>query len=190
MGIVTNLVRSALLIALAISPAWADGVRLTQDDLVLVLPSVWAAPDLVLPEVDPELPILGAEAKQDGTRLLRILNGSEDINGFDGILYDNRDRDHSTLDAAVFPRLSRLEYGPELVSKGLDYGLAGRVILPTVVLGNSSTAMTSGDLQRSLPRLAMTQSGWRTVTPMLYANNQIYVYPEHRDYDGDDRYPI
>ncbi|MFK7941687.1 MAG: hypothetical protein AB8B85_02055, partial [Paracoccaceae bacterium] len=128
--------------------------------------------------------------KGDGVRLLRHLNSKIDLNGFAGILYDNRDRGHSTLNPDAFPQLARLKYSAGLINQQFDYGLAGRIFLPAVVLGNSSTAMRNGALRRSLPRLAMTNPFWRAVTPLLYANNQIYVYPEHRDYDAEDFYPI
>lgn len=52
-----------------------------------------------------------------------------------------------------------------------------------VVLGNSSTALT-GDLSwRSMPRLALTIPGGAQFLQLQYANNHIYVYPEHRDHD-------
>ncbi|MGC9420012.1 MAG: hypothetical protein ACP5EN_13680 [Rhodovulum sp.] len=171
-------------------PAQAGGVLLTKDDLVRVQPSVWAATGLALPEPDPALPIVGPRNTQDGARLLRYLNGQGGINGFAGILYDNRDRGHSTLPRDQYPRLTHLEYGPQLAAKGLDYGLAGRIVLPAVVLGNSSTAMTRGPAARSQPRLAMTSASWRAIMPMLYANNHIYVYPEHRDHDAEDLFPV
>jgi hypothetical protein len=59
-----------------------------------------------------------------------------------------------------------------------------------VVLGNSSKAMTGDPAPRSLPRLAVTSAFWRAITPTLYANNHIYVYPEHRDHDAEDRFPV
>ncbi|MFZ5965223.1 hypothetical protein ACOXXX_19945 [Thalassococcus sp. BH17M4-6] len=181
---------AALLSVLPSVPLWANTVSLGGSDLVQVLPNVWTAPELALPESDPELPILGPAARQDGARLLRHLSGVNEINGFAGVLYDNRDRGHSTLDPEVYPQLPFLKYSPELVEKELDFGLAGHILLPVVVLGNSSTAMTGGAMQRSLPRLAMTQPFWRAVTPLLYTNNHIYVYPEHRDHDAEDRFPL
>lgn len=172
------------------SPAHAGEVLLTWKDLVAIRPTVWAATGLDLPDPDPELPIVGPANTADGARLLRIYNGRGGINGFRNIIYDNRDRGHSSIDAVLFPRLARLKYAKQLETDGLDYGLAGRILLPAVVLGNSSTALERGPAPRSLPRLAMTGAFWRAVSPILYANNHIYVYPEHRDYDAEDRFPV
>lgn len=180
----------ALLAVLAIKPLWATNLTLTENDLVPVRPSIWITPELVLPEPAADLPILGPNARQDGAKLLRLLNGDGRINGFAGILYDNRDRGHSLLAPQDFPRLARLDYATNLAARDLDFGLAGRILFPAVVLGNSSAAMRGGPLRRSLPRLAMTDPFWRAVTPLLYRNNHIYVYPEHRDYDADDLYPV
>lgn len=180
-----------LLAALLLSsPAGAGEVLLEREDLVAIRPTVWAAEGLELPDPDPDLPIVGAASRSDGARLLRIYNGRGGINGFRGIIYDNRDRGHSTLDPELYPRLARLKYGKELETDGLDFGLAGRIFLPAVVLGNSSTALERGAAPRSLTRLAMTNAFWRAVSPILYANNHIYVYPEHRDYDAEDRFPL
>ena len=183
------LLRAALLTLLASRPGLADGVPLSWGDLVLMRPSLWTVPDLVLPDPDPDQPILGPRASQDGARLLRHLGGSGKINGFAGILYDNRDRGHSLLDREAFP-IASLEYGPDLAAKGLDAGLAGRILFPAVVLGNSSMAMRDGPLWRSLPRLAMTNPFWQVRTLLLYANNHVYVYPEHRDHDRKDLFPL
>lgn len=190
MRILTTFLSTALFAFWSATPLSADDAVVSESDLVQVRPSVWAATGFILPAPDSEAPLLGPKMRRDGVRLLRHLRGEVDINGFAGILYDNRDRGHSTLDPAAFPRLARLKYSAGLVDRQFDFGLAGRIFLPAVVLGNSSTAMTGGALRRSLPRLAMTNPFWRAVTPLLYANNHIYVYPEHHDYDAEDLYPI
>ncbi|MGC9419060.1 MAG: hypothetical protein ACP5EN_08795 [Rhodovulum sp.] len=168
---------------------WAEEVRLTREALVPVGPSLWAAPGVAAPEEDRTLPIVGARNTEDGARLLRHLAGRDAINGFAGILYDNRDRGHSTLAPDLFPRLARLAYGPGLVAENLDYGLAGRILLPGVVFGNSSTAITGGPAPRSQSRLAMTSARGPALSARLYARNAIYVYPEHRDHDAEDLFP-
>lgn len=190
MRILTCLLSAAFLSASAAQPVVANEVSLTEKDLVPVQQGIWAAPEFAVPDLDPNVPLLGAKARQDGAKLLRVLNGSAEINGFSAILYDNRDRGHSILDPEEFPRILQLRYAPGLAAKELDIGLAGRILLPTVVLGNSSMAMRQGPLRRSLPRLAMTNERWREVTALLYTNNQIYVYPEHRDYDASDLFPV
>ncbi|WP_132541294.1 hypothetical protein [Rhodovulum euryhalinum] len=171
------------------TPAVAGEVTLSSADLVETGSGARIAPDLVLPAEDRNVPIVGEANTQDGARLLRHLAGRGGINGFSGILYDNRDRGHSTLDPGLFPRLSRLVYGPALVSEEQDYGLAGRILLPAVVFGNSSTAITNGPIPRSQVRLAMTSRMGQAITPRLYETNALYVYPEHRDHDSEDLFP-
>lgn len=190
MLVLPNVLRNALLLVLLGLPVQADELLLTKNDMFQVQPSVWVATGLELPDPDAALPIVGPSNTQDGVRLLRVYNGQGGINGFAGVLYDNRDRGHSSLDPDLYPRLTHLKYDSDLVAGGLDFGLAGRILLPAVVLGNSSTAMERGPAPRSLPRLAMTDPFWRAVTPTLYINNHIYVYPEHRDHDAQDRFPF
>ena len=170
--------------------AQANEVLLTKQHLVQMNQWMWAATKLNLPEPDADLPIIGNENKQDGVRLLRLLMSKNGVNGFNHIIYDNRDRGHSRLDPDAYPALTHLKYGPKLKADALDRGLAGRIIFPAVVFGNSSTAITKGNAPRSLPRYAMTHPSWRAVTPLLYQYNHIYVYPEHRDYDDVDRFPV
>jgi hypothetical protein len=174
---------------LAPCPGRSGEVLLTADDLFRAEARLWFAPDLALPAPDTTLPFLGARNDEDGATLLRNLSASDRINGFSGILYDNRDRGHSELRGDLFPRLARLKYGPELRMRSLDYGLAGQIILPAVVLGNSSTAITGGPAPRSQTRLAMTRPGLPEASALLYERNAIYVYPEHRDHDAEDRFP-
>jgi len=190
MLIFLKLLRSTVFLILLSMPAQAGEIRLTKTDIVQVQPGLWAASGLELPEPDASVPLIGPKNTQNGARLLRIFKGQGAINGFRGVLYDNRDRGHSTLKPDLYPRLTHLKYSSDLAASGLDFGLAGRILLPAVVLGNSSSAMTGGPAPRSLPRLAMTSAAWRAITPVLYANNQIYVYPEHRDHDAEDRFPV
>lgn len=67
-----------------------------------------------------ELPIAaGLGAAGD---LLRQWQQDGTAAGNRGDLYDNRDRDHSTMTVASFPQLTRVEYAPALKQRGLDYG--------------------------------------------------------------------
>jgi hypothetical protein len=190
MPVLLNLLRCTFATVLLSLPVQAGELLLTKNDLVQTQPFVWAATGLELPEPDAALPIVGSSNTQDGVRLLRIYSGQGGINGFTDVLYDNRDRGHSALNADLYPRLAQLKYSADLAADELDFGLGGRIILPAVVLGNSSTAMERGSAPRSLPRLAMTNAFWREVTPILYENNHIYIYPEHRDHDAEDRFPV
>ncbi len=137
---------------------------------------------------DPALPLVAAPGP-DAAGLLRRLWAEGRAAGFDGVLYDNRDRGHSTLDPALFPALAHIEYARELRKRGLDVGLAGAIQYPAIVFGNASMAVTRGDTPRSLPRMAMTQAGLPDRAYRLYAANALYVYPEHRDHDARDLFP-
>ncbi len=190
MYLLISFLRFTLLVFMLGSRAQADDLILTKKHLVQVQPLVWEATGLKLREANAALPIVGPRNSEDGVRLLRIYNGKNDRNGFSDVLYDNRDRSHSSLDPDLYPPLARLKYSPDIIADDLDFGLGGHFFLPAVVIGNSSTALERGPAPRSLPRLAMTDPFWRAITPKLYTNNHIYVYPEHRDYDAEDRFPV
>lgn len=121
--------------------------------------------------------------------LLRRLAARGTAAGLAGVFYDNRDRGHSLMPPESFPQLTRLVYPPAMVAAGLDYGLAGTLRLPAIVLGNSSTAVTAEPAWRSQVRLMMTTPGGPTRAAADYGANALYLYPEHRDHDGTDHYP-
>jgi hypothetical protein len=175
--------------ALGIAGAAAGDVTLNAADLVRMSDGMMAAPALALPPDDPSLPIVAARADDPAAVRLRTLAEAGLARGFEGVLYDNRDRGHSALDPSLFPRLSRLFYGFELMAENRDFGLADTLIGPAVVFGNSSTAITRGDRPRSLVREAMTRPGRPERQARLHAANHLYVYPEHRDHDAVDLYP-
>jgi hypothetical protein len=164
-------------------------VTLNGTDLLRLPTGVLVAPTFVLPDEDASLPLVAPDFAGEAAERLRALDDEGRARGFSNILYDNRDRGHSALAPHLFPRLSRLAYGFELVADDMDYGLAGAVILPQVVFGNSSTAITGGDAPRSLVRHAMTRAGLPERQARLYRSNHLYVYPEHRDHDAVDLYP-
>lgn len=135
------------------------------------------------------LPVIDPKAEGPEAALLRRLWARGEAAGLAGVIYDNRDRGHSALPPTAFPQLTPLRYGDLLRAQGLDYGLAGAVAIPGVVLGNSSTAVTAGPMARSLPRLAMTAPGGAAAACAGYLENRLYLYPEHRDHDETDLFP-
>jgi hypothetical protein len=186
---VARLCLAALTLAttLAAGILHATELRLTAGDLQPLVERVWIAPGLTMPEPDPSLPLLGERLPVEISAPLRQALGR--AHGFEGIIYDNRDRGHSRLAPDLFPHLTHLTYGPQLRAANADQGLAGSFLLPAVVFGNSSTAVTAGPFARSLPRLAMTDANGPAVSALLYLNDHLYVYPEHRDHDAADRFP-
>ncbi|MEL6773194.1 MAG: bacterial transcriptional activator domain-containing protein [Pseudomonadota bacterium] len=103
--------------------------------------------------------------------------------GLAGVLYDNRDGDHSTLRREDYPRLTFVEYGEAAQQRRLHWGLAEHMVFNATTFGNSSTAQTAGPFWRSQGRSALTEPGGPTQLNVLFRLNHLYVYPEHRDHD-------
>lgn len=169
--------------------AQADPGVVTRADLVPFGQVAWTAPNFEIPKASPGLPILDLTDTSPEATLLRQLYNRGRAAGFGNVVYDNHDRGHSLPKVGSFPRVPKLLFGKELRDLNLDYGLAGKIILPAIVIGNSSTAITSGQRKRSQPRLAMTTPAGPIRAFLTYVTNHLYIYPEHRDYDGDDRFP-
>lgn len=102
-----------------------------------------------------------------------------------GDIYDNRDRGHARLGLATYPQMTRVDYVPEAVAVGLDYGVQSRLLHDAVTLGNSSTALTQGFFWRSISRVSMLESPGAAWLYLQYRANQLYLYPEHNDYDPE-----
>ncbi|MEW9922246.1 hypothetical protein AB2B41_21825 [Marimonas sp. MJW-29] len=181
---------SALALFLLLAPVQAGEILLTEEDLVPTPGDVLVASRLQLPEPRDDVPIIGPTNRQAGARLVRILSGQNSINGFRGVLYDNRDRGQSLLDPELYPSLTHLKYDLDTSADDLDFGLAGKIVFPAVVLGNASTLDENIRPPRSLPRIAMTDMSWHMKSAALYTNNHIYVYPAYRDHGAEDRFPI
>lgn len=111
--------------------------------------------------------------------------------GHVGDLYDNRDRDHSPLNLQKFPQLTRIEYGPAAQQVRADWGVQIQHLFDRPVLGNSSTADVSAHFWRSNPRMFLLHDVQARRVYNQYVSNQLYVYPEHNDYDPErgDVYP-
>lgn len=142
----------------------------------------------VLLEPDPamaERPIIDPEATNAAAGILRRLQASGAAAGLAGVLYDNRDGGHSALPRTRFPQLAHTVYDDALQQQGVHHGVAGRVRFALPVVGNSSTALTSGPIARSLGRLAMIDQAAALRSYRLFVSNHLYVYPEHRDYDPE-----
>lgn len=99
-----------------------------------------------------------------------------------GDLYDNRDNGHSVLSRRKPTQISHVVYSPAAKAAGLNYGLNTQILFDHITIGNSSTAIT-GRIWRSQPRLALTSPDGPVGLWRLYANNHLYVFPEHRDHD-------
>ncbi|MGF1552272.1 MAG: bacterial transcriptional activator domain-containing protein [Paracoccaceae bacterium] len=115
-------------------------------------------------------------------RLARRINAGEAA-GLAGLLYDNRDGGHSTLEREDYPGLAFVEYSDAAREAGIHYGAARQIVFDQPTFGNSSTAHTAGTFWRSQPRAMLTEAGGAERLATLYRLNHLYVYPEHRDHD-------
>ncbi|MCX5673264.1 MAG: hypothetical protein NTU94_18270, partial [Planctomycetota bacterium] len=113
--------------------------------------------------------------------LLRTWYAEGTAAGNKGDRYDNRDRGHSGLDLGAHPQLSKVDYTDLDRKAGRDWAAQGAV-LGGVVFGNSST---SGGVYQggSNPRHLYSGPVGLALLAKQYAYNNIYIYPEHNDYD-------
>jgi hypothetical protein len=111
--------------------------------------------------------------------------------GLSGILYDNRDRGHSTLNPADWPGLDFVRYSPEVRATDADFGFRPwhRFNLPA--FGNASTALVTPIFWRSNPRSMLTNPLHAQLFLDHYLHNHLYCAPEHSDFDPEhgDVYP-
>jgi hypothetical protein len=117
-------------------------------------------------------------------RRLQELYLAGKASGLAGVLYDNRDKGHSSLPQKLWPQIAETDYSAQAQAAGVNYGLNTQILFDAVTIGNSSTAFVGGGaLWRSQPRLAMTSPDGAARLYQLYADDHLYVFPEHRDHD-------
>ncbi len=98
--------------------------------------------------------------------------------GLSAITYENRDDQHSPLNAPKYPQLEIFKHD---ATSGAPKGLASQLRLrPTV--GNCS--MAAGATQGgSLPRLYQMEPRGPQFQMLQYLANNLMIYPEHQDHD-------
>jgi len=133
---------------------------------------------------------IAADYKGPAADLIKKWISEKSAAGNLGDLYMNRDRGHSKLGVKDFPDLTPVVYCKEAVELNADVNLPN-AMFEYPLIGNSSMAMTQGPYWRSLPRAALIDQFSSIQQCMLYLNNQIWFYPEHKDYDNEqgDLYP-
>lgn len=98
--------------------------------------------------------------------------------GLATITYENRDGQHSMLDTSLYPQLQLFQHS---TSTGPDKGPSSLLRMgPTV--GNCSMA-ASAVSGGSLPRFNMMDPNGGRFLMIQYLANNLFVYPEHQDYD-------
>lgn len=179
----------AAVLALLSCPAWSAELMIGEKDLRRIGVGPLIGRDVKGFPADPNLPTVDPAETDPAARQLQGLVARGISQGFGGILYENRDRGHSILPETLYPNLTFLKYDEALKNQWLDYGLAGPILYPELVFGNSSTAQKHGKAPRSLARIAMTTPGGAARAFRDYVANSIYIYPEHKDHDEVDLYP-
>jgi len=123
--------------------------------------------------------------------LVDLLNGwykRGEAAGNVGDVYDNRDGGHSHLPMHQFPQLRRVVYTEQEKRRRLHWALM-RNVWPQVVVGNSSTS-AGPSRTGSNARTGYTVPAFLARLHQQYRRNNLYIYPEHRDYDpGRDGRP-
>ncbi|MDZ4290273.1 MAG: hypothetical protein U0984_20070, partial [Prosthecobacter sp.] len=124
--------------------------------------------------------VQGQVTTRDDTvgRLLNEWHGKGRAAGLSNITYENRDGGHSPLNTAVYPQLQIFK--PDDKS-GPAKGPA-EMLRPTATVGNCSMAAAAAD-GGSLPRIYQTNPSGPRFLMLQYLANQLFVYPEHQDYD-------
>jgi hypothetical protein len=113
--------------------------------------------------------------------LLRKWYGAGTAAGNIGDYYDNRDRGHSQLNMARHPQLQQTTYTEAQIKANAHRGVQTR-ILPDVVFGNSSTSFSAASGGSNARGMYTSQQG-TSILFRQYTGNNLYIYPEHQDYD-------
>ena len=118
----------------------------------------------------------------DACKLLNRWLSQDKAAGNIGDWYDNRDGGHSRLRVKAYPQLSVVTYTEDEKAQKLHWGGQNR-LLKQITVGNSSTSASvkSGG---SNPRSNYyTRPKGLEFLYAQYRYSNLYVYPEHRDYD-------
>ncbi len=100
-----------------------------------------------------------------------------------GLLYVNRDADHSLIAVTNYPGLTCVKLSQEGRSRGFGTDFPD-TSYPYPVFGNCSRAIVSGPFWRSLPRSMMTTESRRMRSMCrFYLSNQSWVFPAVDDYN-------
>lgn len=114
-------------------------------------------------------------------RLLNAWAAEKSAAGLSLITYENRDGQHSMLNAAQYPQLKVYQPTDPEKAANRDKGLASTVRLePTV--GNCSMA-AHPTVGGSLARIYYSEPGGLAFVNQQYLSNNLFVYPEHLDHD-------
>ena len=114
--------------------------------------------------------------------LLRRWYAARTAAGNIGDYYDNRDGGHSQLNLSRHPQLQPIVYTEAQIKSRVNWGSQRRVLTPDVVFGNSSTSYQATNGGSNPRGLYVSQQGVNILFNQ-YIKNNLYIYPEHQDYD-------
>lgn len=122
------------------------------------------------------------ECASDSPSCVRGLVTTGTASGWEGVVYENMDGLHASLDTSGYPGVVRVENRDAL--DGLRPGTRTRDLDTTIVLlGNASVAQTS-PCCLSVPRRSLDLSQ----ISARFRENKLWWYPEHRDHGYEDFY--
>lgn len=98
-----------------------------------------------------------------------------------GDVYYNRDGGHSLLPLKRFPQVRVVRVPRDEFKEPRYWGLCTSLV-PHITVGNSSTS-SGAERSGSNARTAYTHPGVLVVLALQYINSNLFVYPEHEDYD-------
>ncbi|QIF04810.1 hypothetical protein [Roseimicrobium sp. ORNL1] len=101
--------------------------------------------------------------------------------GLSAIGYENRDGDHSRINTAEWPQLKAYTPSDSEAASKVHIGPAN-MIRQSPLIGNCSMSAPA-ERGGSLPRLYTIQPQGFLFLTTQYLSNNLFVYPEHQDYD-------
>jgi hypothetical protein len=127
-------------------------------------------------------PAFTEECATDSVACVRALVTAGEAAGWDGVVYENMDGLHASLDTSGYPGVVRIENRDAL--DGRNPGSRAQDLdTTTVLLGNASVASTS-PCCFSVPRRSLNL----TLISARFRENKLWWYPEHRDHGYEDFY--
>ena len=98
-----------------------------------------------------------------------------------GDYYDNRDHRHSLLNLKRYPQVKPVAYTAEEHDRKEDFGGAHKIV-PHLTLGNSSTSGPPEGTGSNARSRYYTSAKGMDFLYQQYRQNNLYVYPSHRDH--------
>ncbi len=106
-----------------------------------------------------------------------------------GDLYDNRDRNHSSIRGNRYPQIGFVKYDPAAIAEDIDFSFNDKIFFSAPTIGNASLGING---LWSVAKLALANPRLVAIAYLQYRNDLLYVYPSVRDYgwqeEGNDNF--